>query len=234
MHSTEPEISGVAIVLVGNFNPAIFTPAWFALHEILPPSVAESAKVQAVLPELSAFSTEWLTLQATTERFSASTQHGPNIRVLDLAMNVFKEHLPHTPIRAFGINREVHFATPSRAVRDHVGRMLAPLDPWGEWAETLQLSGESSGMVSLTMRQTQPDGRPPGGRIEVTIEPSVRIDNGRSGIYVRVNDHYEIDQPKSNRTNCVELLKLLEDDFESSINRADGIVNHIMSLAVKE
>lgn len=234
MHSTEPEISGVAIVLVGNFNPAIFTPAWFALHKVLPRSVAESANVQAVLPELSAFSTEWLNLQATTERFSASTQQGPNIRVLDFVMKVFKEHLPHTPIRAFGINRQVHFATPSHAARDHVGRMLAPLDPWGEWAETLQLNGENGGMVSLTMRQTQPDGRPPGGRIEVTIEPSVRIDNGRSGIYVSVNDHYEIDQPSSNGNSCMELLKFLEDDFESSIKRADGIVNHIMSLAAKD
>lgn len=112
--------------------------------------------------------------------------------------------------------------------------MLAPLDPCGEWAETLQLNGENGGMVPLTMRQTQPDGRPPGGRIEVTIEPSVRIDNGRSGIYVSVNDHYEIAQPNSNGSSCVKLLKFLEDDFESSIKRADGIVNHIMSLAAKD
>ena len=32
----EPEISGVAVVLLGDFNPAIFTPAWFAMHELLP------------------------------------------------------------------------------------------------------------------------------------------------------------------------------------------------------
>ena len=40
----EPEISGVQIVLVGDFNPAIFTPAWFALYRLLPESVASSAK----------------------------------------------------------------------------------------------------------------------------------------------------------------------------------------------
>ena len=32
----EPEISGVSVVLLGDFNPAIFTPAWFALHGLLP------------------------------------------------------------------------------------------------------------------------------------------------------------------------------------------------------
>ena len=31
----EPEISGVQVVLVGDFNPAIFTPAWFALYRLL-------------------------------------------------------------------------------------------------------------------------------------------------------------------------------------------------------
>ena len=39
----EPEISSVSVILLGDFNPAIFTPAWFALHDLLPKGAAESA-----------------------------------------------------------------------------------------------------------------------------------------------------------------------------------------------
>ena len=42
----EPEISGVSVVLLGDFNPAIFTPAWFALHDLLPESVADDADLR--------------------------------------------------------------------------------------------------------------------------------------------------------------------------------------------
>ena len=42
----EPEISGVGVVLLGDFNPAIFTPAWFALHGLLPESAADNAELQ--------------------------------------------------------------------------------------------------------------------------------------------------------------------------------------------
>ena len=38
----EPEISDVSVVLLGDFNPAIFTPAWFALHGLLPERVADA------------------------------------------------------------------------------------------------------------------------------------------------------------------------------------------------
>ena len=31
----EPETSGVSVVVLGTFNPAIFTPAWFELHGVL-------------------------------------------------------------------------------------------------------------------------------------------------------------------------------------------------------
>ena len=39
----EPEIDGVSVILVGSFNPAIFTSAWFALHGLLLEPIADSA-----------------------------------------------------------------------------------------------------------------------------------------------------------------------------------------------
>jgi len=232
----EPEMSGVSIVLLGSFNPAIFTPAWFAMHKILPKKAADNADVQVVHAQLSVFSTEWLQLQVTPDRFQAATQQAPHVRVHDLVMRVFKEHLFHTPVNAFGINRQVHFRAASPAARDRVGRQLAPVKPWGKIAKALQLDGEGGGMVSLTMRQSHPEGRPPDGQINVTVEPSVQIDGGRSGIYVHINDHYAVGDATDNVTpdERAKLFGFLEDDFESSIQQADVIIDHVMSLAIDQ
>lgn len=123
----EPEISGVRVVLLGQFNPAIFTPAWFAMHAILPTNIEANAKLQIVHPQLD------------------------------------------------------------------------------------------------------PEGRPKGGRINVTVEPSNQIGQGRAGVYVRVNDHYSINDSGPGALD--RLMELFEKDFETSLRRSDGLIDHIMSLA---
>ncbi len=170
----DPEISSVGVVLRGNFNPAIFTPAWFALHEVLPKPVAENAALQVAHPGLMVFTTEWIELQVTSDTFQADTQQGPHVRVRDLVIHVFKELLPHTPINALRIIRAVHFRALNAAARDGVGKILAPVEPWCGCAELLQLPGECGGMTSLNMSQLRPAGRPPSGKINVTVEPSNR------------------------------------------------------------
>ena len=224
----DPEISGVGVVLLGNFNPAIFTPAWFVLHELLPAHTAENAELKVAHPELTVFSTEWLDLKITTDRFEAGTRRDPFVRLRDLLVRVFREYLYHTPLKAFGINRDVHFRVGNQVERDRIGRLLAPVEPWGPWKDQLGLGSEYGGMTSLTMAHTRPDGRSPGGQVAVTVEPSVRIGDGRSGIYVRVNDHYTIGS--EDLEGRAQLMTFLEDGFESSINRSNGIIDHIMSL----
>ena len=226
----EPEISGVSVILIGDFNPAIFTPAWFALHSLLPKGTADNAELQVAHQQVTEFSTDWLYLQVRLERFLVETSQAPYIRLRDLVVRVFKDHLYHTPLKAFGINRNVHFRVGSLAERDRIGRTLAPVEPWGDWRHDLEFDGEKGGMTSLTMSQIDPEGRPPGGRINVKVEPSNRIGHGRLGVFVTANDHYAIDDtsPESGE----RLMRLFEDNFDTSLRRSDGIIDHIMSLAV--
>ena len=224
-----PEISGTSIVLIGSFNPAIFTPAWFELHGLLPEGVAEVAKLEIAHPQTTSFSAEWLILNVMPERFSAETVQAPDVRLLDLVVRTFKEYLNHTPLKMFGINRNVHFRVQSLAERDRIGRTLAPVEPWGAWSEELGLDGPHGGMTSLTMSQLDPKGRPEGGRINVKVEPSTRIGDGRTGVFVNVNDHYEADVNQRDPTEGV--IKLLEENFEESIDRSNRLIDHVMSLA---
>ena len=224
----QPEIDGVAVVVRGDFNPAIFTPAWFALHGLLPAKAADSAELEIAHPQLTEFSTDWLHLHVTTDRFSADTAQAPHVRVRDIVARVFGELLAHTPLGVIGINRNVHFRTGGSDELDRIGRTLAPVEPWGRCGQELGLDGEHGGMTSLRMSQLRPEGRPPGGQINVTVEPSNRIGRG-SGVYVGVNDHYRID-PADARGRA-RLMSFLDDNFDASLQRSDAIIDHIMSLA---
>lgn len=227
----EPEIGGADVIVLGDLDPELFTPAWFVRHGLLPKSVADGAGIALTPPPVMEFTFDWLHLQVSAEHFSAGTSQVPHVRVCDLVVRVFREHLPDTPLRAFEINRYVHFPVRSPAERDRIGRMLAPVEPWGHWGPDLGLDGDHGGMTSLTMSQLDPPGRAPGGRINVTVEPSNRIGDPRSGVYVLVNDHYPIGEtsPTTGRP-----AGILEENFDASLKRSNDIIDHVMSLAKEQ
>ena len=226
----EPEVSGVSVVLVGKFNPAIFTPAWFALHGLLPVGVAENAELQVAHQHITSFTADWLRFEVTLEVCKFETLQAPHIRVADLPIRTFREHLSHTPLAAVGINRDVHFRVRDEAARDRIGRVLVPVAPWGRWREELDLDGIHGGMTSVTMSQLRPAERPQGGRINIKVEPSHRIPDTRLGVCVNVNDHYDVDRESLDAN--ARLMKLVEDHFEQSLQRSAGIIDHVMSLAM--
>ena len=225
-----PEIDGVNVVLLGNFNPAIFTPAWFVLHGLLPDSAAANAKLVVAHKEMTQFRYEWLDFKASLDRFEVDTSQAPHVRVHDLTVRIFTEQLPHTPLKAFGINRRVHFLVGSPIVRDRLGKTLAPLEPWGTWVDELGLDGPQGGMTSLRMSRLSPDGRPLEGEIHINIEPSKQVGAAEgTGVYVGINDHFVVDT--SGPGNAVQSMQLLSDRFEMSVSRGGKIIDHIMSLA---
>ena len=224
-----PELTGASLVLLGNFNPSIFTPAWFGWHDLLPEKTVDLAELQIAQPQITAFSADWLELNTVPERFSLSTTQPPFVRLRDLGIRIFQERLPHTPLHSMGINRQVHFLVSGMKDRDRLGRLLAPIDPWGDWGSQLQPDGTHGGMTSLTMTQVNIEGRPPSGKINVTVQPSNRVDQNSVGVYVEVNDHYTVEEQNSKgATN--ELINMLEQEFEASLHRAEKIIDHLMSL----
>ena len=143
-------------------------------------------------------------------------------------VRLFNEFLPHTPLTALGINRAVHFRVGSSVERNRIGRLLAPIEHWGNWGKEVESAGDRGGMTSLTMARFDPEGRPQGGAINVTVEPSNVIAEGRSGIYVRVNDHYVADGGEM--AGRKQLMNFLDEGFEKSVQHSDDIIDHIMSL----
>jgi hypothetical protein len=189
----------------------------------------EAADVELIHQEIALFRMEWLSIRVERQRFIAETREAPFRRLADFIVRTFKERLIHTPVNMMGINRLMHFNIGDEATRNRIGKLLAPHEPWGQWAQAIE--GRSAkvrgGMRSLVMQQQDLDDRKK-GQIQAKIEPSSRIEGG-AGILMEVNDHYEVEDPDQNQ-GCEELIELLDQKFDDSIKRSDWIINQIMKL----
>jgi hypothetical protein len=205
-----PEMQGISVVWLGDFNPKIFQPAWFAAEGLIRKQEAEEANIEIIHPEVVSFALEWLRLQVTRERFFVSTTQEPYYEVVrDLVLGTFSL-LRHTPVHKMGINTDMHFRMGSEDTWHAFGHRLAPKDLW-------QGILDSPGMRSLTMEGGRLDGYK--GYIRVKVEPSVRV---HPGVYVNVNDHYEVADPKL-VIGSDEIRTLFERSWGESLRRSAHI-----------
>jgi hypothetical protein len=185
--------------------------------------------VEIIHKQISKFQTDWLDLQVEPERFQVNRVQEPFGPLKDFVVRTFRELLSHTPITRLGINRHVHFDAGTQEARDKIGYALAPPDAWGEWASLIK-SGEGDrrgGMISIVMRQKDLDDRPC-GYVQATVQPSIQIP-GNSGVYVDVNDHFEVPDP-ARIAGSEEIITLLESRFEGSIRRSEWIIDQVMRI----
>ena len=176
----------VSIVVKGHFNAAIFSPAWLLSQKLIGASEYADAEVEIISREFALFRTGWLTCQVTPDTFQLSTTEPAEFeRARDAAVGVLGA-LPHTPVAALGINREIHFAARDSDQYHAVGDLLAPKDFW----ESL--------MVLPGTRQVVIWGQRPdrfGGREQISVEPSFQF---QGHIFISHNDHFtlRIDESK--------------------------------------
>lgn len=229
----EPELSNVSVVLIGGFNPSIFSPDWFFRRDLITENdnQNQTENVEVIHREIAIFKLNWVNLRIERNRFIAETTESPYVRLADFVAKTFLEQLPHTPVTALGINRVVHFDVGSFERREMIGNILAPKDAWGEWGPKItgsQSLAEHGGLRSLTMQQKKSDDKIP-GYINAKVEPSSKIGQGATGIFMEVNDHFELAKSKE-ADGCQEIVSLLLRDFETSIRNSEWIIDQVMRL----
>jgi hypothetical protein len=215
MSAPQLEIQGVSVILLGDFNPKIFQPAWFAAEGLIRKQEAEQATINIVHPEVVSFTLEWLELQVTRERFAISTPQEPYYEIVrDLVLGTFNL-LRHTPLHKLGINTDMHFRMHSQEAWHAFGHRLAPKELW-------QGILDAPGMRSLTMESRRPDGFK--GYIRVQVEPSAKVD---PGVYLQVNDHYEVEAPQPGLGSS-EMLTIFERAWSEALRRSKHIISVLM------
>lgn len=211
------EVDGAIILLVGDFNPKIFQPAWLAARGLIRPEEADAATVAVVHHDLTDFTSGWLSVQVLPERFQASTSETAQIKPLcDLVEGIFTL-LEHTPVRAMGINRMSHYKLPNADKYRAFGDMLAPKAVWERhFAEPL--------LVSQTMT-----GKRPGKAskfFQLKVERSVKVTP--FGVYFQSNEHFE---HASDQTEVSSFVERIRADAAESLEFGRRVAEGLLSEA---
>lgn len=202
------------IVLLGNFNPKIFQPAWFASQGLIREIEAQEAKTEIIHSDITIFNLEWLKLEVTKERVNIGTEQEAYFEALaDFVIGTFRI-LRHTPASKMGINSALHFRVKSVEAWHEIGHKLAPKEPWVGILN-------KPGMLRVEMEDVRESG--PKGFTRVRVEPSKAC---YPGIFVNINDHFESEEVEP-ILSCDKLIDILEHNWQSSIKRSRSIAEKI-------
>ena len=122
------EIFGSSIVLVGQFNPAIFTADWLERNSLIGSEDAEYARASTnvlVSHAVAVCETEWFALQVLENQFSLTSKGALSHAFRDLAEGI-ATLVPHTPVTALGLNFMGHYKMSTEAGYHMVGDVLVP------------------------------------------------------------------------------------------------------------
>lgn len=212
-----PEVSddGIGVVLVGDFNPKIYQPAWFASQNLLRASEAESANIELIHPDFTSFSTDVLVMQVTRNRFLLTTKSSAyRSHLKDLVLGTFRL-LAHTPLTQMGINTWVRVRFRNDQDWHRFGHFLLPKSPW----EGL-LAKPGTSFVSV--RGARLDEL--AGWVEVTAEP---VRGSTNEVVVRVNDHCERSS-NSPSGSADFFLDIIERDYDKIISRSRELMDGVL------
>lgn len=202
-------------MILGDFSPRLFQPAWFAAQELVGAQEAEKATISIIHPDIVVFSLSWIRLEVTQERFLVLSEQQPYFKLLrDLVLGTFAI-LNHTPLAALGINQSVHYPVTDVKRWTDVQRQLAPDKVWNSIMHAPQLQ-------SINMRGERSDERK--GYVGVRVEPSQKV---KPGIFVEANDHYEVAE-RGKSVGAEGVLAIIRERWDDSMLASENIINKII------
>ena len=228
------EIFRAQIVLVGDFNPPIFSPEWLNANGLLGDDDTTDAKEHESLvisPTISRFETEWFSLQVIQQQFVLASKGPVTPLIRDLAIGIFTL-VDQTPVSGIGHNFWADYKMPSAQEWHKVGDILAPKKIWRSVNPD---ENQSIGMSDLTI-EIDPVKRcevnTTGQKVRLTVAYSRQIQNGVSFF---INNHYPISPDKIMKTSSarsgVDLIsKRWETDLQESKRMFDGVLSEVAKV----
>jgi len=194
------ELEDWSIVLVGNFNPSIFHPAWFEKVGLISKEEAGNAKIEIVRPELSNFTVGSINVLVRSDRFQLDTTDpasGGQLR--DIAVGSFRL-LDQTPLRQMGVNHDMHFKMNSNELWHKVGHTLVPKSIWSDLIE-------NPGTLRVAIQGTRKGSS--AKLINVMVEPSNKV---TQGVYLGTNEHFELEADQKAQS-FIDILNVKWDEI---------------------
>jgi hypothetical protein len=231
--SAEVRLATTSIVVIGKFNPAVLHPYWFASRELLPPEQLAEARdtVQAVMSDVMMFEAGWLTFQAVPNRLSfTSKESASHLELRDLAIGTLSL-LGDDPVTALGLNRDAHYRMGTEEEWHEVGDRFVPNEPWEELT-----GGQRAGLRQLVVQVTREgiehtkEAVSEHGATYVTLAPSIEPQTQPYGLFVGINDHFQLGTETEPRS-AGEVGETLAQEWEPARKRANSIAKHMIGEA---
>ena len=212
----EPRLSTAMVTLLGKFTPEELNPSWFAERNLLPQRMVDSAKTEASYGS-TRFVSDWLGFTAHPEHISAETAQAPYVRVCDLVVRMFHEHLcRNTSLEGFVIRRESLYLLETEQMFDQIARNVMPFAEWTSPATHKSTRGEP---IPIMVTQQQ------GDNVYITLQLQGASKPHRIGVTVskmcRTN--------RSGRSADRDLIRMLGKRFDDTVRRADALIERVMS-----
>lgn len=217
-----------AIVAIGDFNPAIFSPDWLEGNKLIGKGDADAVRDQSqgqmiVSHQVASFQTKWFALQVLSNQFSLTSKDALSPAFKDLAVGIF-QLLPHTPITAVGLNFLAHFKLVREDDYHKVGDVLAPKKIWNELYPE-----DAVGLANLTVKvQHGVRGKELKMRdeINIAVSPSEKF---KFGISMSYNNHHNLSTPsEENLKPADRVATLIDGGWETTWKDADRVFNGLL------
>ncbi len=212
------EDSSFETVLVGSFNPFIFQPSWFLnLGFITSVDQFSSEENQIITTEVTRITLLGLQLTAMRDRLIVFSPDQTTDSLQQDLLSLVLTKLNHTPIRAAGINCNVHFSV-SRENYQLIGEILAPKDVLWNAIQT------EPKLKSIVMQSLRKDGPFP-GHTTITIQQSPKLE---VGIYITINYHFDV--PSEEEISSSSVLKFISQEWATPRNLMGRVMSEIDNL----
>lgn len=227
MREFNDEKRDCSIVLIGKFNPEMFSPDWFLKNGVIREEDAQFAKSQKdkypmiVSNQLTMFITNNLTIKIEMNRFTISANKEPFVELKDFVCKTFN-NLGALEINAYGFNYGAHYHLNSVHEYQIVGDKLAPKDYWKELLGD-EVSGDErkSGLSAIRMMKTFDY-----GALSLQLEPSAFV---KYGVFMTCNDHHNVSKDSNDAYTVVsEIESLFEESIEKMKNQQKTLLNEVL------
>lgn len=228
------EILTSSIVVVGDFNPAIFSPDWLERNKLIGEGDAATAregsqgKETVITRQIATYETEWFTLQVLEGRFTLTSKGVLSPAFKDLGVGIF-QLVSHTPVRALGLNFVGHFKFDSWEQQNKIGDAIAPKDIWNSlYPDTF------AGLEHMTIRIQH------GSREKVTEtrdEKRVNITPSRIvkyGVSLSLNDHHDVTVGDDDLTPAERVAIIINEQWEHAWDEAVSVFDRVLSMIEKK
>ncbi len=226
------EIFSSAIVAVGAFNPAIFSPDWLEKNNLLGSEDADAArelKSLVVSHQVTVYETEWFALQILENQFSLTSKGALSLAFKDLAVGILTL-VPHTPVTAIGLNFLGHYRLDSEADWHKFGDVLAPKQIWKELYSVEKYAAGIADLTMLIQEGQRGQEFKKGDERRISIQPSAKI---KYGTFMSYNDHRVVTaNDADNKTAAESAAEIAARDWQSSWDDAVRVFDGLIAKAL--